>query len=497
LTIRKKSRLILTTASIILGAFLLSPFLGKADPAAASSVEPAPAPSLYLPLVMRPGATPGSFTIYLPLVMHNFSLQTIFGAEMDQLTSGGGLDQMAAAIISWTRRNAVLWSNVEPAEDVRNWSALASLESDLQDASSKGIQVILIVRSTPEWARKVAGSGPYCGPISPDKLAAFGSFMRELVARYSVSPYNVKYWELWNEPDVDSSIFPGDNIYGCWGDQNDAYYGGGYYAEMLKAAYPQIKAVDPQAQVLVGGLLLDCDPRPGAGCAAVGNSNLPPKFLEGILINNGAPYFDGVSFHAYDYYQGQSGQYSNPNWQSAWNTTGPVLVAKAQFIQSLMSQYDVSGKFLVNTESAILCDTCSNDPAFETTKAYYVTQAYAAATAQGLRANIWYSVLGWQNSGLLNPDLSPRPAYTAFQFARSELRNATWVRDITEYTVVKGYELQRADHHIWVLWSLDGSTHTIPLPGVPLAAWDTLGNSVPVAASMDVGLNPLYLEWNP
>jgi len=323
-----------------------------------------------------------------------------------------------------------------------------------------------------------------------------------LVARYSVSPYNVKYWEIWNEPDIDPIYVSPDSPYGCWGDQNDAYYGGGYYAEMLKAAYPQIKAADPQAQVLVGGLLLDCDPRPEAGCAAVGHSSVPGKFLEGILINNGAPYFDGVSFHAYDYYFGQSGQYGNSNWQSAWNTTGSVLIAKAQFIQGLLGQYGVSGKFLMNTESALLCNACSNDSVFETTKAYYVAQAYSAAIAKGLRANIWYSVMGWQNSGLLNPDLSPRPAYTAFQFARSELRDAAFAGDITgsdigDASSVKGYKFNRGDRRIWVLWSLDGAAHSINLPGVPLTAWDALGNPVTPAVSMNVTLNPLYLEWSP
>jgi hypothetical protein len=248
---------------------------------------------------------------------------------------------------------------------------------------------------------------------------------------------------------------------------------------------------------LVGGLLLDCDPRPGAGCAIVGHDSKPPKFLEGILRNNGGPYFDGVSFHAYDWYQGQSGVYINSNWQSAWNTTGPSFIAKAQFIRSLLSQYSVSGKFLMNTELAILCDACSNDPTFETTKAYYVAQAYTIGIAQGLRANIWYSVQGWFNSGLLNGDLSPRPAYTAFQFAASELREAVFVREVTEYAGVKGYEFTQSDRRIWVLWSLDGNTHSITLSTAPLSAWDALGNSVSPTASMNVSLDPLYLEWIP
>jgi hypothetical protein len=68
---------------------------------------------------------------------------------------------------------------------------------------------------------------------------------------------------------------------------------------------------------------------------------------------------------------------------------------------------------------------------------------------------------------------------------------------VTEYTGVKGVEFQRGERRIWVLWSLDGNTHSISFPSVPLAAYDALGYSVPPAASMNVSLNPLYLEWNP
>lgn len=421
---------------------------------------------------------------------------SIFGVEMNQLTPAKGLDQMEAANASWTRRNGVRWSAVEPTEGVRDWSALASLESELQDASSRGIQVILIVRSTPEWARKIVGSGSTCGPIHANKLAAFGSFMNELVARYSAPPYNVKHWELWNEPDVDPSLVPANSVYGCWGDQNDAFYGGRHYAEMLKVAYPQIKAADPHAQVLLGGLLLDCDPRPGAGCEAIGHSKLPARFLEGVLLNSGGLYFDGISFHAYDFYQNQLGQYHNPGWQSAWNTTGPSTIAKAQFIQSILSQYSVSGKYLMNTETALLCTECSGDATFETSKAYYLAQSYSTAIARGLRANIWFSLLGWRNSGLLNADLSPRPAYTAFQFSRNTLQDATSIRAIVDYVGVKGYEFQQENRRIWVLWSLDGNTHSVNLPAAPVSAWDALGTPVSPDASIDVSLNPLYLEWN-
>ncbi len=421
---------------------------------------------------------------------------------MDHINSAWGLYEMADANISWARPVGVLWSSVEPTEGIYDWSVLTGLEAELREAASNGIQIVLLVHSAPEWARKIAGTGPSCGPIAENKLPSFGNFMRAMVTRYSVAPYNVIYWELWNEPDT--PYIPGDSGFGCWGDVSDAYFGGGYYAEMMKVVYPQIKAGNDQAQVVIGGLLLDCDPR--GTCDIVGHDIRPPRFLEGILINNGGPYFDGVSFHAYDYYSPSTGGYANPNWASAWNTTGPVLINKSQFIKSLLSQYDVTGKFLMNTESAVICGStgqeayCLTD-AFTNTKAFYITQSYSAALSEGLKANLWYNVLGWRNSGLLNNDLSPQLAFSSFEFIISELTGATYAGvilpiDIGGVTGVMGYKFLRDDRSVWVLWSMDGSLHTIYLSSVPLTAWDALGNPVTPAAIMNVTMKPSYLEWN-
>lgn len=437
--------------------------------------------------------------IYLPFITKNYPLRTVFGVEMSSITTNGGLDQMVAANTNWVRRNALLWSDVSPSFAAeRNWNAssVVSLETELINASGKGIQVILIVRSTPSWAQQVSGS--FCGPMKLGNFVDFANFMNAAVARYSVPPYNVKYWEIWNEPDVEVSV--GDPPYGCWGNPTDPYYGGGYYAQMLSAVYPQIKAADPKAQVLVGGLLLDCDPRGSPSvCASLNppRDDKPAKFLQGILAAGGGPNFDGVSFHAYDYYA-ELGKYGNGNWSSAWNTTGPVGIAKADFVASVLSSGGAS-KFLMNTESALLCDSCTSDAAFETAKAYYVTQDYAAAIAQGIRANLWYSVLGWRNSGLLEADLTPRLAYTATLFARTELGAPTFTGKITSSDIggtlgVAGYKFYRDGRAVWVLWSQDGIPHIATFPSVPLAVWDALGNSVTPAGSLTIDLKPLYVE---
>ena len=157
-------------------------------------------------------------------------------------------------------------------------------------ARAVGIQPIIEVQFTPTWAQKVPGYS--CGPIREDKLAAFANFMEQVVLRYgSASPYRVRYWQLGNEVDLAPQEVATDNIYGCWVDLNDPGYGGGYYAEMLKVVYPRIKAADPNAQVMMGGLLLECDPYNADPCTNERRKK-SGYFLQGVLDAGGGDYFD-------------------------------------------------------------------------------------------------------------------------------------------------------------------------------------------------------------
>jgi hypothetical protein len=298
-----------------------------------------------------------------------------------------------------------------------------------------------------------------------------------------------------------------DSLFGCWGNNADPYYGGGYYAQMLQVVYPRIKAVDPTAQVLVGGLLLDCDPRPATYGCSQGN----PKtalFLEGILRNGGGAYFDGVAFHAYEYTNLQLGVgiYVNPNWHSD-TTTGPVSNIKASFIRSVLSAYGVSGKFLMNTEAALLCVQCDYNPNYEMTKAYYVAQLYAASVAIDLRAATWYRVFGWpdRSSALLDTNLSARPAYTAYQVISTMMAGESYIGEITAADIggspnVRGYKFQRGNQSRWVVWSADAAAHTIHLANAPQSIQDVFGNTLVVADPKAIDLTSpnrllVYLTW--
>lgn len=458
------------------------------------------------------------FSTFLPILNTPY-LNTIFGAEMNPLSDAQGLQKMLAAKISWARRNAILWSDVEPVEGGGyDWSVLESLEADMVRAQANHLELIMIVRGVPEWAR-VDPLNYECGPIDPAALPAFGDFMNAVVARYSVSPYSVRYWEIWNEPDVAADvIFSGDSPYGCLGDSADTtYYGGQTYATILQAVYPRMKQANPDAQVLVGGLLMDCSPLLNP------ENCYPSRYLEGILVAGGADYFDGVSFHAYDFYSFgqtdyQTGIYGNLGWGSGgWGNTlngdlKPVLVEKAAYLKSLLNQYNAQDKYLLNTETALLCGGfsepsggpgCESDPTsnFEKLKATYVSQVYATALAEGIIANIWFTPLGWRNSDLLNSDLSPRPAYNALLISRETLQDGIFVREVHEYADqnVFGYEFNVHGEVIWLLWTLDGKPHSITLGQVPVEIFDELGTPVSLSANTLnlAGLKSYYLDWTP
>ncbi len=419
---------------------------------------------------------------------------SLFGVDMYQINSYFGVAEMAAAGAYWVRPRGIYWSEVQPVEgQPPDWSVLDGFQAQLDTAQSNGMQVIVLVRSTPDWAQAIPGVA--CGPIAPDKLSAFGDFLYQLVDRYKDQ---VSYWEIWNEPDVDPDLVPPDSQFGCWGDEDDDYYGGEYYAEMLKIAYPKIKEADPDAQVLVGGLLLDCDPE------NVCIDEKSGKFLNGILLNDGADYFDGISYHAFDYYLGSLGQYSNTNWASSWDTTGPVGAVKADYLRSLLDQAGLVEKYLINTEASVFCDdtffTC--DDVYESTKANYVAQSYGSAFVTPLRGNLWFSSrANFHNTDLLGDGLVPKPAYHAYLFAQSLLARAEYVGIVKQFGGVKGYEFRLSDCptqgetcRLLQIWSLDGGDHLVELPDLPYAVYDVDGDELEPTLQQMITFEPVYIQ---
>jgi beta-xylosidase len=199
----------------------------------------------------------------------------------------------AALGVDWLRTD-LNWSVTQEAgPDSFDWGPTDRIV-DL--ANEHGIQVLLVVGSTPRWAREVPGERS-----SPAGTSTFSAFLAAAVSRYRDK--GVRTWEIWNEP----------NMNGFWPPTPDPVA----YAGLLMAAYPAIKAVDPGATVLAGGLAAVPTTGPADGVRHMS----AVEFLRTIYDQGAGEAFDAVSFHPYTYPR----QPDDPADWTGWNImTGPL-----------------------------------------------------------------------------------------------------------------------------------------------------------------------------
>jgi hypothetical protein len=428
-----------------------------------------------------------------------------FGVEINQFyypkTFNIALEKAEQAGNHWLRINGLLWSYVQPnSENDWEWTNAKVLELDqrIQDASSKGMEVILIIRSTPTWAQKYASY--YCGPMKADNFDEFANFMVEVVEKYSQPPYNVKYFELWNEPDEyrghQPPITP-NGVFGCWGEPSDPdYYGGRHYGQMLKAVYPAVKAAVPEAQIVVGGLLLPCRPGSSSYC------NMS-NFLKGILQEaGGLTVFDYANFHGYATYNTTypTGILMERN-ESWWASSGGMVEGKLAYVREVMASYGTDKPILM-TEAALVDPnnlSSSNINLFEARKADYLVYVFARNIAKGIAGSTWYHMdnYGWSRSGLLDGNNQPLPAYYAFKVLTASLDGAEYYQTLSLGSGILGYEFRRGESRIWVLFSENGSSKTINKSSVPFSiqhAYNLFGRSVTQTETTISFNRPIYID---
>ncbi len=417
--------------------------------------------------------------VFMPLINRGLGPQSVFGVEISQGAVAAIGQRVSDAAVAWTRYNGVVWSEIEPQRGAPNFSKLAAVDAELAALAQQGTRPIVIVRGTPSWAQQVPGSA--CGPIRADAHGDFARFMRQIVARYSGPPYNIRHWELGNEPDVESHV--GSEVYGCWGNKNDRFYGGGNYGDMLKVVYPAIKQADPSAQVVLGGLLLDCDPaRGGERCKSA-------HFLEGVLQSGAGNAFDIVGYHAYAFWSR-----TVHDWELNhvhWNHAGGSLVGKLNFIRRVLAQYNVNKPIMMN-EGGLLCaewEVC--DESTRAAQANYVVRLYSRSWANDLLASIWYTLdgPGWREAGLLDRNQQPRPAYTTLQFMARKLAGGSYIGALST-NGYEGYAFRNGAKTYRVYWTNDASTVPVALPaGV---VYNMYGQAIP--APTTVGFEPIFVE---
>lgn len=191
------------------------PLTATPPPPTATPIPPTPPPP---PLAITPLGTDG-----LAYGFNAFLIGNGGGATFNTRTMG----KVREAGFGWVRVQ-LQWSEFEPSPGSYN---TAVYDTIIGAASNGGANVLVSVVKAPAWA-----SPSHPGAL-PENTAAFARTMRYLAARYSGQ---VGAWEIWNE----------QNLAGEVGGQVAV----APYFETLKAGYGAVKAADPRAIVLFGGL---------------------------------------------------------------------------------------------------------------------------------------------------------------------------------------------------------------------------------------------------
>ncbi|HKA92445.1 MAG TPA: hypothetical protein VKE97_01480 [Acidimicrobiia bacterium] len=84
----------------------------------------------------------------------------------------------------------------------------------------------------------------------------------------------------------------GVHVYEVLNEQNNGLYTAAEYAAILRAVYPAVKAADPKATVLFGGL--------GVG-RGLGSGYDAAAYLLDVYAAGGGGYFDAANFHPYSF----------------------------------------------------------------------------------------------------------------------------------------------------------------------------------------------------
>jgi hypothetical protein len=368
-----------------------------------------------------------------------YAVQTHFGqyyrADMDSTNVEAMLDLIQSAGIR-AIRDECYWSLVETNRGVFDFPR--EIDHYVQAARQRGIGVLLILDYNNPLYAEHAGSGV----TTDSNRAAFARYCQEAVQHFL--SMGVKQYEIWNEPNIPIFWAPTPNA-------SD-------YTELLKVAYPAIKAIDSTITVMTGATSpAEGDPAP----FIEGQS-----FIQQVFQAGGAEYMDAVSFHLYRVTQSpEDWIYSYPS--VIRNIVGPDIPL---YLTEVGYPTSSVWPYVDLTEQSV-----------------YITKAYLMGRdVPNLQLISWYDFKNdgqdpnnnEANFGIVNFDLSPKPAYRAYHtVVRLTGGKTLLIADHTGNEYV--YTFAESTDTCVVCWySQSSGNREVNIPCGHLAVLDLLGDTL-------------------
>ena len=273
------------------------------------------------------------------------------------------------------------WNEAEPSsKGSYDPNIIARYDQAIDTARAAGAKVLVFVNGAPRWA-----SGSRIPMTRPQNASDYADFLRYVATRYAG---RVSAWEVWNE----------ENTQRFWSSGPNA----AQYTQLLQAAYPAVKAADPGALVVFGGV-----------------SQNDYAFIEGAYAAGAKGYFDVMAAHPYPgpnppeavwYAGGRIAQNAFSGFREVRNS----MLARGDDKPIWLTEF---GWSTTTTESWGVTQAQQADyltRAYRLLESYpYVTQAYW----YNLRNNFWDNDADtWETQlGLMRTDFTHKPSYDAFK----------------------------------------------------------------------------------
>ena len=144
-------------------------------------------------------------------------------------------------------RLAPEWSAIQPTPDTWNWEVTDRV---VRMARQYDVKLLLVLCYNTTWNASVGTDTK----SMPRDLQAWGTFCRKMAERYKG---DILWWEVWNEQNSTGWLLGPYTDTAAGKDYHDQRWSD--YGKLLKIAYENLKAVNPENVVVLGGITHDSD----------------------------------------------------------------------------------------------------------------------------------------------------------------------------------------------------------------------------------------------
>jgi hypothetical protein len=235
-----------------------------------------------------------------------YGVNTFLQYEVEPQKREQAMQMIAQAGFKWIRQEFT-WEDIEihakgDFEDRRHQpyrSAWEKYDQIVDLAEQYDINIMARLSTPPDWSRALTDTVGTFAP--PDNYQDYGDFAEAVARRYRG---RVAAYQIWNEP----NIYPEWGVYPINAEE---------YTKLLKEGYTRIKAVDPEAIIVMGALAatieLDRERRFDPNGQLISPGGLSDVlFLQQMYNAGAAPYFDVLAMQGYGLWSGPTDRRMQP-----------------------------------------------------------------------------------------------------------------------------------------------------------------------------------------